>query len=143
MTSTALKTTHSDHAGGNRPWCGTCDSDEFLIFETAAFPAGGPAGELDVSYTCTECEGYYAHQVPAGALDPKVLAGILPVPGDEQPGIYTHCGEPMTLGRPAGRSVASEAAKNTGRRLLEVYPRTRVLHCRCGFQMELPRPRAA
>jgi len=114
-SGTALQTLAKDsRPEGERPWCETCNSDDFLIIETAAIPAGGPAGAVDVSYTCTECDGYSAHQVSAGALDPKVLARLLPDPGDEQLGVYTHR-EPMALGRTATRSIASETSASDSR----------------------------
>ncbi|MBT8162951.1 hypothetical protein KKI43_21190 [Arthrobacter sp. GN70] len=92
----------------------------------------------DVSYTCTECDGFYAHPVRQDSLDPETLTKMLPGPGDEQIGCYTHCGEPMTLGTTGTHHLASERTNDTEHRLLEVYLQTQVLHCRCGFQMELP-----
>lgn len=140
MTS---KTTFSStygaaHRSGDRPWCDTCGTDEFLIIETIRVPAAGPSGKMDVSYTCTGCDGFYAHPVQQNSLDPEITARMLPGPSHEPPGYYTHCGEPMTLGTPGTHRLASERT-DTEHRLLEAYLQTQVLHCHCGFQMELPR----
>jgi hypothetical protein len=50
-----------------------------------------------------------------------------------------HCGEPMTLGFPQTRTPAPQCTEAGGPDWLEVYLQTWVLHCRCGFQMEIPR----
>ncbi|XAS68485.1 hypothetical protein V3C33_04020 [Micrococcaceae bacterium Sec5.7] len=60
--------------------------------------------------------------------------GVLQFGGD-----YIHCGEPMTTQGNDLRSIY--APVHTARpavELLEVYLRTKVLHCGCGFQMEIP-----
>jgi len=56
--------------------------------------------------------------------------------GDE----YIHCGVPMHVAVPVPRfrSSTTLAAADPSEVLLDVYLQTRVLHCACGFQMEIP-----
>lgn len=52
---------------------------------------------------------------------------------------YVHCGEPMSLGAPREKTItASMPIIDESITLFEVYLQTRVMHCRCGFQMEVP-----
>jgi hypothetical protein len=59
-------------------------------------------------------------------------------------GKYIHCGEPMHAGDSGVRSIYAPTntectpVEQTSKGLLEVYLRTRVLRCGCGFQMEIP-----
>jgi hypothetical protein len=59
-------------------------------------------------------------------------------------GKYIHCGEPMQATDSALHSIyapmTTEHAptEQTSNGLLEVYLRTRVQRCICGFQMEIP-----
>lgn len=54
------------------------------------------------------------------------------------------CGEPMQAADSGPRSICGPATteymptEQTSKGLLEVYLRTRVLRCGCGFQMEIP-----
>jgi hypothetical protein len=54
-------------------------------------------------------------------------------------GDYIHCGEPMSATDPDLRnpfqSVSTDEAPPD---VLGVYLQTRVLRCRCGFQLEIP-----
>lgn len=54
-------------------------------------------------------------------------------------GHYFHCGEPMAFAESSARSVyAPMTTEDVDDGLLDVYFTTRVIHCRCGFRMELP-----
>ncbi|MEQ4566737.1 hypothetical protein [Paenarthrobacter sp. CAP02] len=124
-----------------RPWCTVCETDSYVFVETVVESAPNQSQLVDVSYTCSECDTFYAHTVRLDALVPEIQREFL---STSAAGLWfscTHCGEPMTLGRPTERVI--EAPRTTDGpgtpNLLEVYLQTQVLHCRCGFQMEVPR----
>ena len=126
---------------GARPWCTVCDTDSHIFVETVVEAIPNQSEIVEVSYTCSECDTFYAHSVRLDALVPAIQSEFL---ATSAAGLWfscTHCGDPMTLGRPAERII--EAPRTTdnpdGPSLLEVYLQTQVLHCRCGFQMEVPR----
>ena len=50
------------------PACHQCGVDDFLIFESFTPAADGSPGV--VSYTCSVCETFAGHQVPAGWAPP-------------------------------------------------------------------------
>ncbi|WP_090581696.1 hypothetical protein [Arthrobacter sp. ov407] len=94
---------------------------------------------MDVAYSCVECGFFYAH--PANVAQAAEIANR---PG-QGPGVlqfggaYMHCGKPMTVGGSEQRSICAPAStEDLGGVPLEVYLRTRVLRCGCGFQMEIP-----
>lgn len=93
-----------------RPWCTQCDTDEYLILETIENACHGEPGLAEVSYTCAECDSYYAHAVGVESLDPSDRMKLPPLVLGGRAG-YLHCGEVMTAG--AGDE----------------------LRCRCGFHM--------
>ncbi len=126
---------------GSRPWCTVCDTDSYIFVETVVEAEPNQSEIVEVSYTCSECDTFYAHAVRLAELVPEIQAEFL---STSAAGLWfscTHCGEPMTLGRPTERII--EAPRTTdgpgSPSLLEVYLQTQVLHCRCGFQMEVPR----
>lgn len=54
---------------------------------------------------------------------------------------YSHCQEPMSAVDPERRSAHRPVSTHAGTPdFLGDYFRTRVLRCRCGFQMEIPGP---
>ncbi|NHW46531.1 hypothetical protein HAV21_06440 [Paenarthrobacter sp. MSM-2-10-13] len=126
---------------GARPWCTVCNTDSYVFVETVVEATPNQSEIVEVSYTCSECDTFYAHAVRLDALVPAIQSEFL---STSAAGLWfscTHCGDPMTLGRPAERVI--EAPRTTddpeSPSLLEVYLQTQVLHCRCGFQMEVPR----
>ncbi|HEV7166916.1 MAG TPA: hypothetical protein VGN49_03005, partial [Micrococcaceae bacterium] len=101
-------------------------------------PFGGD-DEMEISYTCAECDSYYGHRTRRKLVNPRLLRGFPELPFTSPEGTYLHCGEPMTLGAPRDQTItASMPMEDNSSALLEVYLQTRVLHCRCGFQMEFP-----
>lgn len=70
---------------------------------------------------------------------PQPTSGVLQFGGE-----YIHCGEPMHAAGSELRSIYAPMttepvpAEQTTGEVLEVYLRTRVLRCGCGFQMEIP-----
>jgi hypothetical protein len=87
---------------------------------------------------------YVGHSpVPQGApvlhrRGPQGAADVLRLGGK-----YIHCGEPMHAAGSELRSVYAPmttepvSGEQTSQGALEVYLHTRVLHCGCGFQMEI------
>ncbi|KRE72694.1 hypothetical protein [Arthrobacter sp. Soil762] len=123
----------------HRPWCSGCRSPEHLMLESIS-PVRPPATDIvDVAYTCVECDSFYAHPVSvvdaARILDRRAAAdSVLQFGGD-----YMHCGQTMTTtGTTQRRLHTPLRTDGPAEDLLEVYLRTQVLHCLCGFQMEIP-----
>lgn len=119
--------------------CSGCGTDRFLALHSieALIPPSGDS--VEVGYSCKACNEHYLHPADVAA----VAAVLNRVRSFEDVlafgGHYIHCGQPMQisgsevrrLGAPAFTDEALEDA-------LDVYLATRVLHCPCGFQMELP-----
>jgi hypothetical protein len=122
-----------------RPWCAGCDTDSRLAVESIEACYPGEEAIVDVAYSCVACDRFYAHpaafdQVAAILNRPGRIAAILQF-GRE----YIHCGEPMKIaGSETGATSTSIAVDPLHEGTLDVYLRTRVLHCHCGFQMEIP-----
>ncbi|MCT9868642.1 hypothetical protein [Paenarthrobacter aurescens] len=120
--------------------CRRCRSADRLHLETIE-SIEPHAGELMVwvSYTCQACEASYAHNAAfhdvAAILNRNgSMSGLL-----QFGGMYFHCGEPMTFAKSSARSVyAPLTTEDVDDGLLDVYLKTRVIQCRCGFRMELP-----
>jgi hypothetical protein len=70
----------------------------------------------------------------------RILNRSATIPGVLQfGGEYIHCGDPMKTQGADPRSIyAPVHTDRPSAALLEVYLRTKVLHCGCGFQMEIP-----
>lgn len=124
---------------GQRLWCTQCQTDEYLIIESVDTLRPPRAGQLDVAYTCVECDFFYAHTASVGDVAvvlnrPGQPSGVLQFGGN-----YLHCGEPMTMAGSRQRSLlATRSTELTREGPLDVYLRTRVLRCSCGFQIEIP-----
>ncbi|MFE4836375.1 hypothetical protein ACFRAU_17050 [Arthrobacter sp. NPDC056691] len=93
-----------------------------------------------MTFSCSSCRGPRVPATTAELLAP-VLARYL-CPGDDVVHIgatYIHCGEPMTPSDVARRQLESPVHTQPGPAdFLDEDLQTKVLHCRCGFQMELP-----
>jgi hypothetical protein len=117
--------------------CGTCRTEHRLTIH-AITAVGAVGGDLvTVSYTCNDCNLFqehlaYAADVAAALHQVRWMAKVI-VFGDD----YIHCGFPMEeaefeIERLCYRSSTS------GSGLSAVCLPTRVLRCRCGFQLEVP-----
>ena len=131
----ATKISHSE-----TPWCAECDTDLHLVIESPAVP-GRLAGSLAVAVHCSKCR-------QSRVLDTtEELLAALPVLAAKQGNLvhrdtgYFHCGEPMVSRagdwRPR-RTFPCPGPAGPGDSLAACLA-TKVLRCRCGFQMELPR----
>jgi hypothetical protein len=124
---------------GQRLRCPRCGTDEHLIIESIEALTPPKTGWVDVAYTCIGCDYFYAH-----TADIAEVAAVLNRPGRgygvlQFGGEYLHCGEPMAIAGSEYRSIhAPISTEQQGDGALEVYLRTRVLRCGCGFQMEIP-----
>ncbi|SEQ75633.1 MULTISPECIES: hypothetical protein [Micrococcaceae] len=116
--------------------CELCGTEQQLTIH-AIIAMGAANGDLvTVSYTCNECRRFqehlaYAADVAAALGQVRWMAKVILL-GDE----YIHCGFAMEeaefeIERLCYRS-SSGGALNT------VSLPTRVLRCRCGFQLEVP-----
>lgn len=124
-------------------WCGNCNTTDHLILDSIE-PLKSPVdGLVDISYTCVECDTFYAHTavfLDAAAIlnDRGNTTGVLQFGGE-----YVHCGQPMELTGSEHRSLHAPILTDGPQgdpqaELLDVYLKTKVLQCRCGFRMELP-----
>ncbi|WP_426998234.1 hypothetical protein [Pseudarthrobacter sp. N5] len=130
---------HQPH--GQRLWCAKCRTDDHLIIESMDALKPPETGMVQVSYTCVECDFFYAHAAAVPQVEailnrpgPGAASGVLEFGGE-----YIHCGEPMHTAGSELRSIyAPVTTEQSGEGVLDVYLRTRVLRCGCGFQMEIP-----
>lgn len=133
------KPARSNGPRGHRLWCPRCDTDDHLVIESIQALQPPKAGLVAAAYTCGNCGYFYSHTATVAQV-----ATVLNRPGAESGilqfgGAYLHCGEPMSTAGGEHRglySVVSADQYSDGS--LDVYLRTRVLRCRCGFQMEIP-----
>ncbi|GAB2709878.1 hypothetical protein ACX801_12500 [Arthrobacter bambusae] len=123
---------------GMQPWCQTCDTDLHLVVDSIAI-MDRRTETLAAAFTCAQCGGSRVLSTTAGHVA-AVLArsttneDVLNL-GTE----YIHCGEPMSPTDPDLRSSLTPlSTQPRPADLLSTYLRTRVLRCRCGFQMEKP-----
>jgi hypothetical protein len=122
---------------GDRLWCPECQTDEHLIVESIEALHPPQEGLVDVSYTCVECDYFYAHaasvhDVAAVLNRHGQVMGVLQFGGE-----YLHCGTPM-ISVSSGTSSISGHELSRRHTIHDVHLPTRVLRCGCGFQMEVP-----
>jgi hypothetical protein len=123
---------------GSRPWCATCDTDLHLAVDSITV-MDRRRETLAVAFNCTNCGGSRVL-----STTPGFVAAILARSTNNDDVVhlgaqYIHCGEPMSPTDPDLRN--SHTPLSTQPRpadFLGAYLRTRVLRCRCGFQMEIP-----
>lgn len=135
-----ISTPHARHGTQTRHGrplrCGSCRRDVHQIIE----PPNPPDTDVvEASSTCIDCDSFYAS---AATVPPvaRILNRSATVPGVLQfDGEYIHCSEPMkTQGTDLRSIYAPIHTDRPSAALLDVYLRTKVLHCGCGFQMEIP-----
>jgi hypothetical protein len=86
-TARPLATHHSSHNTGisraaeyiGKPTCDRCGTDEFIYLESYIPPVYRRDGAVrtlgEVAYTCTRCENFSAHNVPASWTPPGWYLG--------------------------------------------------------------------
>lgn len=123
---------------GSRPWCETCNSDRHLLVDSATMM--DPQEEILAA--AISCTNWGSSRVVATTA---AFAAAIPERSDSSGDLlhrdaaYVHCQEPMTPADPEMRGAHWPVSTQPGpTEYLGVYLRTRVLRCRCGFQMEIP-----
>ena len=118
-------------------WCSEGHTDEHLIVESIEALHPPQEDLVDVSYTCVECDYFYAHpanvhEVAAVLNRHGQVMGVLQFGGE-----YFHCGSPMNS---VSYGTSSIPGVELPRRhtIHDVHLPTRLLRCGCGFQMEVP-----
>jgi hypothetical protein len=117
--------------------CELCGTEHQLTIH-AITALGAANGDLvTVSYTCNDCQLFHEHlayaaDVAAALRQVRWMAKVVMF-GDE----YIHCGFPMEeaefeIERLCYRTSSGVSGLNT------VSLPTKVLRCRCGFQLEIP-----
>ncbi|MDQ0769318.1 hypothetical protein QF031_002067 [Pseudarthrobacter defluvii] len=119
--------------------CRTCGHDRDLVLGSISALSPPSTVMVEVGYSCRACRRHYLHHAYVAAV-----AAVLNRESTSNDvltfaGHYIHCGQPMQkTGSETRRfntpSFTDRAAENA----LDVYLTTQVLHCPCGFQMELP-----
>ncbi|MDQ0029034.1 hypothetical protein [Arthrobacter bambusae] len=123
---------------GKQPWCATCDTDLHLVVDSIAI-MDRISDTLAVAFSCAGCGGSRVLSTTAG-----FVAAVLARSSNNNDVLhlgaeYIHCGEPMTLSDPDLRnSLIPLSTQPRPADFLGAYLRSRVLRCRCGFQMEKP-----
>jgi hypothetical protein len=123
---------------GKQPWCGVCDTDIHLSVESPAV-TDRQTGILAVALHCSNCRQSRVFDTTAehvAAFPPLVEPHRNLI---HHQGAYFHCGVVMTPPGPRAESTVATFPGQPGLRDSPVaYLATKVLRCRCGFQMELP-----
>jgi hypothetical protein len=123
---------------GRRLWCAECDTDRHLLVDSVT-TLNAQQQTLAAAITCTKCQGSRVLATTAAFL--AAVPGRNKDNGDvvHRDAAYVHCQEPMSPADPELRGVHWPVSTQAGpNEFLSVYLRTRVLWCRCGFQMEIP-----
>jgi hypothetical protein len=124
---------------GRPLWCTGCGTDLHLALHSIA-ALDPPAGAfVEVGYSCGTCRRHYLHRADVAA----VAAALSRLASSEDVlafgGQYVHCGRPMQkTGSELRRLTAPAFTDRAIEDALDVYLTTQVLHCPCGFQMEVP-----
>ncbi|GAC1384689.1 MAG: hypothetical protein NVSMB43_25080 [Pseudarthrobacter sp.] len=123
---------------GKQPWCAACDTDLHLVVDSIAV-MDRQRGALAVAVNCAKCGDSRVLSTTAGFVA-AILARSSPNDDVVHVGAkYIHCGEPMSTSDQDHRSARMPVSTQPrAEDFLGVYLQTRVLRCRCGFQMELP-----
>jgi hypothetical protein len=117
--------------------CETCGTEHQLTIH-AVRAMGAANGDLvTVSYTCNDCGLFsehlaYAGDVAAALHQVRWMAKVIMF-GDD----YIHCGFPLEEAGLEIERLCYRSSNNGGNLNMVCLP-TRVLRCRCGFQLEIP-----
>ncbi|WP_258804517.1 hypothetical protein [Pseudarthrobacter sp. NS4] len=117
--------------------CETCGTEHQLTIHAITAMGAGGGDLVTVSYTCNECSLFhehlaYASDVASALHQVRWMAKVIMF-GDD----YIHCGFPMEEAEFEIERLCYRSS-NSGSGLSAVCLPTRVLRCRCGFQLEVP-----
>ena len=119
--------------------CRGCGHDQDLALHSVAALTPASPVMVEVTYTCRACKQTYRRRADVAAV-----AGLLSRESNADDvlafgGNYIHCGQPMQkTGSEIRRLTAPSFTDRWIEDDLDVYLTTQVLHCPCGFQIELP-----
>ncbi len=117
--------------------CATCGAEHQLTIHAVRAMGGGNGDLVSVSYTCNDCGLFqehlaYTEDVAAALHQVRWMAQVI-VFGDD----YIHCGFPMEEAEFEIERLCYRSGAGGGSLGMVSLP-TRVLRCRCGFQLEVP-----
>ena len=119
--------------------CSNCASDRSIALQSIEALSPPSAVSVEVGYSCRACGRRYLHPADVAAVAAVLSRGSSPTGILSFAGHYIHCGQPMQkTGSELRRLSAPAFTDGLSEDALDVYLTTKVLHCRCGFQMELP-----
>lgn len=119
--------------------CARCGTDKNL--QVHAISAVHPPAKdaVEVGYSCRRCNLEYVRL--ADVADVAAVLNLTRCPEDVLVfgGKYIHCGQPMQrFGSEIRCFTAPVSTDRAWDDALDIYLRTRVLRCVCGFQIDLP-----
>ena len=119
--------------------CSRCGSDRHLALNSITALTPPANGSVEVGYSCRRCRSHYLHQAAVVAVAAQLNRVRSPEDVLALGGHYIHCGQPMQkTGSELRRLNAPATTDQDLVDALDVYLTTQVLHCPCGFQMEVP-----
>lgn len=119
--------------------CDWCGNDRDLTLQSIAALSPASAVMVEVSYSCRACGRHYRHPADVAAVAAVLNRKSYSNDVLTFAGRYIHCGQPMQkTGSEVRRLSAPSFTERTMEDALDVYLTTQVLHCPCGFQMEVP-----
>lgn len=140
ITSSTYVPREAHQPRGRSPWCAICDTDRHLLVDSVT--TMNPQREtLAASISCSNCSSSRVMATTAALV--ATIPGRHRNNGDavHRDAAPVHCQEPMSAVDPELRSAHRPVSTHAGTMdFLGDYLRTRVLRCRCGFQMEIPQP---
>jgi len=96
---------------------------------------------LAAAINCTNCGSSHVVATTAAFLAAIPTRSVNSDGAVHRDDAYRHCQEPMSAVDPERRNTHRPVSTHAGTAdFLGDYLRTSVLRCRCGFQMEIPRP---
>jgi hypothetical protein len=116
--------------------CELCGTEQKLTIHSIIAMGAANGDLVTVSYTCNECRRFqehpaYAAEVAAALGQVRWMAKVVMF-GDD----YLHCGFTMKEAELEIERLCYRSGGGNG--LNTVSLPTRVLRCRCGFQLEVP-----
>ncbi|WP_139244215.1 hypothetical protein [Arthrobacter alpinus] len=60
-------------------WCDECETDEYVLIESARRRRRNDAGVWDVDYTCMNCDNFYGHEIEIDDLNTATAHAIITV----------------------------------------------------------------
>ncbi|SEE18762.1 hypothetical protein SAMN04489740_0841 [Arthrobacter alpinus] len=58
-------------------WCNVCQTDEYILLESASRRRRNGSGVWDVDYTCMHCDSFYGHEIEIEDLNASTAFAII------------------------------------------------------------------